>query len=128
MRQDRKTYVAVISRDWQFRALVRAQLLEEGFEATGLESVSDAIQLLTWNRIRADILLIDPHGQDLDAASVSELRRLTGDAPVVAVLRRTIPAEDVVQMLRPAQVLYRPLTVGQVVDAVRRLARPVPGE
>jgi DNA-binding response OmpR family regulator len=121
----RKVHVAVISKDWQFRALVRAQLLEEGFEAIGLESVGDAIELLTWNRMRADIVLLDPDEQNLDQATISELRQLTGDAPIVAVLRRTVSEEDAVSVIQPARLLYRPFTVRRVVEVVKELAKPL---
>lgn len=128
MERRRKLGVALISKDWQLRTLVRAQLQEEGFEAIGLDSLPDAIELLTWSQIRADVILLDPGDQELDTATVRELRNLTRNAPIVALLRRTVSSGDVVSIIQPEAILYRPFSVHKVVEAVQRLTSNLPGD
>lgn len=106
----------LIAPDWQVRALVRAQLLEAGYDVT---AAADWEALLQEEEVMAPGLLI---------------AELTGDEPPDALtLLRAFPARRLVlrgagapaaAALRAAgidAVLSRPFSVGDVVRAARRL-------
>jgi FMN phosphatase YigB (HAD superfamily) len=109
----------LIAPDWQVRALVRAQLLEAGYDVTAMEC---------WEALEARLQaeeVVPP------ALVIAEL---TGDEPpAVLALLRAFPARRLVlrgarapaaETLRAAgidAVLSRPYAVGDVVRAARAL-------
>ena len=109
----------LIAPDWQVRALVRAQLLEEGYDVTAVEDWDSLQALLQEEEVVAPGLVI---------------AELTGDEPPAALaLLRTFPARRLVlrgagapdaAALRAAgidAVLSRPYDIGAIVRAVRSL-------
>jgi DNA-binding response OmpR family regulator len=117
--------VWIVNADHWPRAYLRAELIERGYDATGFESMKDAvIRLLVARARRPALLVIDLHGQVIDDKVVSVLLRER--LPVVAVIDATSPERAppgvVVDLLR------RPLTIGDVAGAVDRfMGRGAPG-
>ena len=72
--------ILLISADWQFRALVRAQLLEEGFQVRALPSLEDALATLMRGSEQPRVTILDLQGVEGEARAVSDLWRLTGEA------------------------------------------------
>lgn len=100
----------VVSADWKFRALVRAELRERGYEAHGYENLDAAAAELGAGRIPA-VLVVDISEEGAEAiarslarwaahASVVLVAGGTGGElevpPGVVVLRRPLKVEDVV--------------------------------
>jgi len=99
------------------RAYLRAELIERGYDATGFETLKDAVvRLLVARSRRPALLVIDLHGQMIDDKLARVLLRER--LPVIAVADATsseiAPRGAVVELLR------RPLTIGAVADAVDR--------
>jgi DNA-binding response OmpR family regulator len=103
--------VLVVGRDWKFRALLRAQLREEGYDALGFEALQDAES----EAAVAAALLFDTTDARPDEWH-PVLQRLSGQLPVVVVANATEAAE-----IPGARVLRRPLSVADVVQAVHEL-------
>jgi DNA-binding response OmpR family regulator len=116
----------MIAADWQFRTLVRAQLLEEGFEVKALPSLETALAYLIRSGEQPWLTIVDMQGSENEARALSDLRRLAGEAPLIvcggilgcATLNKAALRQ---QELPPAQVLLRPFRVGDLVREVRRL-------
>jgi hypothetical protein len=102
------------------RALVRAQLLEEGYSVRALPSLEMAVAYLLRSEERPRLAIIEAEGIQAEARQVTELWLLTGQAPLilcVGALGRELLEED----LPPARLLQRPFRVGDVVKEVRRV-------
>jgi DNA-binding response OmpR family regulator len=113
--------ILLIAADWQLRALVRAQLVEEGYEVMALPSLQIGLAHL----VRCDgppcLAIVDTRGAQVQAEQLTDLWRLSGEAPLIlcgdAWSRGALTREG----LPPAEVLLRPFRVGNLVDQVRRL-------
>jgi len=106
--------IIVVSGDWQFRALVRAELRERGYAALGWESLAEAEATLAGRSQSPAALVFDATSQ-LSAAVREQLAALATRLPLIVVLRAAEPA-----FTPPAgiQLLRRPLTPDEVAATV----------
>lgn len=112
--------IFVISSDWTLRTTVRAELRQLGIEALGMESVDDLAQAVAQGKMPSAVVLDTAgEGAELSAASTrAALANLAKRVPLVVVASRVEPAlplEDV------AELLYRPVRVGDIVARVQKL-------
>ena len=106
------------------RAFLRAELIERGYDATGFVTLEDAVHRLRLTRVRERrpaLLVLDRHEQAMDE-SASALLHQAG-VPVLAVADLAHPSGDRIGPI--VEVLHRPLTIGNIADAVERIARQV---
>ena len=113
--------ILLIAADWQFRALVRAQLLEEGYQVRALPSLQVAATRMRSGGRSPRTTVLDAQGLAVNTETLSVLVRLAGEGPIVvccSLLNRRRLAQ--VAAL-PARVLHRPFSVGDVVKEVQKL-------
>jgi len=108
--------ILVVGREWKFRALLRAQLREEGYDALGFETLQDAESEATG---AAALIFDTSEASPTDWQPV--LQRLATQLPVVIVAGA--PEEVNVP---GAKLLRRPLSLGDIVAVVRELASAGP--
>lgn len=128
--------IFLIAADWQFRALVRAQLLEEGFEVKPWASLNAALQDLVISGEQACLIILDAKDLDLETEATADLLRLTRETPLIlcgdALSQRALRRASLNNLvasraamgcegLPPVQVLLRPFRVGDLVESVRRV-------
>mgnify|MGYP005841848815 CR=1 FL=1 len=114
--------VWVVDREHWPRAFLVAELTERGFEARGYEEVGDAVvDLYRLFRDRPAAMVLDLREQPHDAPTLRAL--LGAGVPVVLVAGALELAEPLVQDLPWSAVLRRPVSVGQICDAVEELVR-----
>lgn len=103
--------VFVIGEDWHLRANVRAELRDQDIEALGMDRIDDAERAIALGTLPDAIVLDAGSAAPLD----SRLARLAPGAPLIVVASRTaaVPALDTA-----AAVLWRPVSVGEVVDKI----------
>jgi DNA-binding response OmpR family regulator len=99
--------VLVVSRDRNFRSLVRAQLREERIEALGFETLEAASEAEN-----PSALVFDLSGASEEEFSLIRNRLVQIPAVVIASAGEQLD-------LPGAQVLRRPVSIGEVVTAVR---------
>jgi DNA-binding response OmpR family regulator len=120
--------ILLVAADWQLRALVRAQLLEEGYEVRALPSLDLALAHLLHTGEPPRLTILDAQGVHIEAQKLVHLQQLTGQAPLIlcggALSRAELSRED----LPPAHLMLRPFRVEDLVEEVRRvLACPEDG-
>ncbi len=94
------------------RALLRAELLERGFDAVGFETYADAIENLPWRR--PDAIVVETRGQP-----VAQIRRLLNLGVPVILTGGAPEIEDPAYAVGGwGAVMRRPVTLGQIADAV----------
>jgi DNA-binding response OmpR family regulator len=108
----------LIAPDWRVRALVRAQLLEGGYDVTAMESWAALGERLRDQVLAPHLLIVQLTGDEASAV-LPQLASL----PVPRLVLREIgaPAEEVLRAAGIDAVLSRPYSVGEVVETARRL-------
>jgi CheY-like chemotaxis protein len=104
--------------DFRPRALILAQLQEEGYDVTAVDTWDEAELLLRKRAVRPDAVVFDVEGEENAEAALTTLARLVAPARTVVLTSSG--------GVRPAdarshgfnQVLARPYSVGDVVKAV----------
>ena len=110
--------VLLIAADRQFRRLVYAQLLEEGFSVLALPALEIALAHLLRGGEPPRLTVLDLQEQQVTGQQLDDLSQLTGRAPLIlcggALDRATLDQAD----LPSARVLLRPFTVGDLLQEV----------
>lgn len=108
--------VLVVGREWKFRALLRAQLREEGYEALAFETLQD----IEAEKVGAAALVFDTADFKPEEWQ-PQLTQLAAALPVLIVAG----ADESLHLPR-ARVLRRPIRLAEVVSALREIisARP----
>ncbi len=117
--------ILLIAADWQLRALVRAQLLEEGLEVRAWPSLEPALADLIRSGGQPRLSIVELQGSEGEGRLLADLWRLAGGAPLIlcsgAIGRATLRQEG----LPPVEaVLLRPFRVRDLVKQVRKVVRP----
>jgi DNA-binding response OmpR family regulator len=113
--------ILLIAADWQLRALVRAQLLEEGYAVRALPSLEIALVHLLRSDGQPRLTIVDTQGLQVEARQLAELRRLTGQTPLILCGGVSGGGALAQEGLSPTEVLLRPFRVGDLVAQVRKV-------
>ncbi len=106
---------------WQERALVSAQLQEEGYRVKAFPDVDTAAAFLCGTPTLPDVVVLDFKGLVIPAEKLKALKLLLGEIPLVLCTAPHGRDREAEEVLKPAEVLVRPFTVGEVVEVVRKL-------
>ncbi|RPJ54542.1 MAG: hypothetical protein EHM24_31640 [Acidobacteria bacterium] len=118
--------VLLIGAEWRPRTLVRAELLERGYETFAVESWDEAHMLLAAGAIRPDVTVFDLPGEDNPEAALRSLAGLVRPEAVVVLTGEAALPAGAVSALGYPHVVARPFDVGQIVrrvEAVREAQR-----
>jgi DNA-binding response OmpR family regulator len=104
--------VFIVSREWDLRGAVRAELREAGIAAMGLQAVDDMARTIAGG-IAPDLVVLD--GNYLyDPPTRQALQNLASRVPVLVIDSRLNPAPP----LPGAQLLTKPVQVKEIVARV----------
>jgi CheY-like chemotaxis protein len=122
-----KPKILLIIGDWRTRALVHAQLDEEGFEARSSLSWIEALALIDRPpQPRFEAIVVDVSDDKVDDLLRRRLAFLANRAPIVALTGVFGPQPEDLLAMGVQDVLRRPVTVGEVSRALRRMAKSAP--
>ena len=107
-------------KDWQARALLRAQLLEEGFEVEAHEAVFDALATLAGRTDFPELILADISASEEPSADVEALSEWSRKVPVWVIASRAYVVEKGLRGHGFEMILLRPVDVGELVDQIKR--------
>jgi DNA-binding response OmpR family regulator len=110
--------VILIGKDWQARALVRAQLIEEGVEAEAYLTATEAMEG-TGEHLPALIVADLAASEDLET-EINELARWARQIPVWIIAGRDLISGKLLRGRGFEMVLYRPIDVGEIVEQIKR--------
>lgn len=110
----------MIQPQWPARALVKAELEERGYEVLGADSIRLGVDLSMKRGFRPDLLVVDTNDLPIADADSEALAFLRGKAPLLLIGSTQYGSQPPAKLL-PSRVLFRPLTVGEIADAVSRL-------
>ena len=115
--------IILISDEWPSRALIRAELIEEGYEVQGLLSLEDALRLLSTNTTRPRLIIFDAAGYSLDPSALECLKEMSLKAPILICASRYQASQVDFKGLGFDSLLVRPYTVGDLVGRVKTILR-----
>ena len=110
--------LVVMPSQWP-RALLRAALREEGYDAIGTQSLGSALRVRASDPERGPVrLIIVDQAAMTESRSPAQLERLCSchrDLKTILIARVTVPTRQ----SQWDRVLSRPVSVGEIVDAVK---------
>jgi CheY-like chemotaxis protein len=123
--EDRLNRILIAGKDWQTRALLRAQLLEEGFEVEAHKTISDALAALEPGPSPPDLFLADISQSDDPFADVEGLAAWSKKVPIWIIASRVLIVEKGLRGRGFEMTLLRPVDVGELVDQIKQRLEPV---
>ncbi len=111
----------VVGVEWRLRALLRAQLLEDGYDVTALGIWDEAELLLRTRALLPDAVVFDLPGEPNPEAALQTLARLVPFDRALILTSSDTLAPDRIAALGFTHVLARPFQIRTIVEAVSRL-------
>jgi len=116
--------VFLASKDWQARALLRAQLLEEGVKVEAYETVREALAQLDLHFVLPTLLIADISASDHPSADVELLATWASRIPIWIIASHTSSVKGGLEGREFDMLLYRPVDMGKLVEQIRQRHRP----
>lgn len=119
----RMAQILIAGKDWSARALLRAQLIEEGFDVEAYEDVQEVVQRLWGSTDMPSLLVVDLFGSANPSEDIATLSHWAKLLPIWTLVGRSAPTAGMLEGRDFEKVLVRPLDVGKLVlDIKDRLA------
>jgi DNA-binding NtrC family response regulator len=116
--------VLLVGKDWQARALLRAQLMEEGVRVEAYETVNEALAQLEWCFPLPALLIADISASDSPRADVERLTTWAKRLPIWIIASHTLSVEGGLEGHGFETLLFRPVDMGKLVQQIQqRLAK-----
>src|SRR3990172_7585482 len=113
--------ITLIAMEWLPRALLGAQLEEEGHVARGFADLNEVLAPLEIGLLAPRLIILDTSGQGLDPPTLARLRRAAGAAPLLIVSGPFDAVGLDFTALGFHHVLRRPVCIRQIVDRAEEL-------
>jgi DNA-binding response OmpR family regulator len=112
-------HVLVIAGSWLTRALIGAQLTEEGFEVTGSDTFDSAVSQLEQSKIKPRLLIVETTEITMDSNAIPLLDEICYGVPLILICG----AWHCPQLRWTGAIhrLMKPITIGQIVDKVKEV-------
>lgn len=118
------TRVLLVAKDWHTRALLRAQLLEEGVDVEAFETVADALASLDSSDVLPGLLVADLSASENPSAEIDALTQWADQIPIWIIASRSLITEKSLKGRGFEMTLFRPVDVGELVGQIKRRAEP----
>jgi DNA-binding NtrC family response regulator len=108
----------LVGKEWQGRALLRAQLIEEGVEVEAYRTAREALEGMA--ELLPALLVEDLAESEDPAGEIDELAKWTRQIPVWIVAGRSLIAGKSLRGHGFEMILYRPIDLGELVEQIKR--------
>ena len=112
--------VVLAGKDWTERALLRAQLLEEGIDAEAYLTVREAFRSLDDAEFLPALVIADLGASDDPAGEIELLSRWAAQIPTWIIASRSTIVERDLRGHGFEVILFRPVDVGELVEQIKR--------
>jgi CheY-like chemotaxis protein len=112
--------VLLAGKNWQARALLRAQLIEEGVSVEAYETVEEALAQLELHSILPALLVADISSSDHPSADVECLANWARRLPVWIIASHTSSVKGGLEGRGFEELLLRPLDMGMLVQQIQQ--------
>jgi CheY-like chemotaxis protein len=112
--------VLLIGKNWSTRALLRAQLLEEGASVEAFESVGEAIQALDASGVLPSLIIADISSSDRAEGDDNLLAPIARAVPIWIIAGKSVAISKNLEGRGFERILYKPLDAGELVEEIKR--------
>jgi DNA-binding NtrC family response regulator len=116
----RMSHVLLASVDWQSRALLRAQLIEEGVGVEAYENVREAVRSLALGPTPPPLFVADISLSDDPSADVELLSTWSGRVPIWIIASRGFIVEKGLKRQGFEMIFLRPVDMGELVEQIKQ--------
>jgi CheY-like chemotaxis protein len=112
--------ILITGKDWTSRALLRAQLIEEGFDVEAYEDVRAVVDRLWGSAEMPSLLVVDffeTIDQVEDVATLSHWAKLL---PIWILVGHTTPEAEMLEGQGFERILFRPVDMGKLVQQIKQ--------
>jgi DNA-binding response OmpR family regulator len=107
------------SEQWP-RAFLRAELIENGDDAYGFITISDALESLSQaTSLKPELVILELRGQNLTSELLDAIRNL--QVPIVALGGNPELNDPLIQQQQWHAVLKRPVSLGHIAEVVQKI-------
>ncbi len=114
------SHILIAGKDWQARALLRAQLLDEGFEVDACETISEAVATLGTGAKLPDLFIAELSASDHPSFDVEFLAAWSRKVPVWIIASRAYIIEKGLRGHGFEMILLRPVDVNELVEQIKK--------
>jgi DNA-binding response OmpR family regulator len=111
--------ILIAGKYWTSRALLRAQLIEEGFEVEAYDDVRAGVARLWGSRGMPSLLLIDLLESDGPVEDIATLAHWAKLLPIWIISGRDTAGSGALAGKGFERILFRPLDVGKLVEEIK---------
>jgi CheY-like chemotaxis protein len=113
----------LIGKDWSSRALLRAQLLEEGIDVEAYETSRDALNTVTSLTDLPKLLVADLQGSQNPESEIDLLSKWSALMPIWLITSRALKIDRKLENAGVERIIPRPVDVKQFVEEVKQRVR-----
>ncbi len=106
--------------DWTSRALLRAQLIEEGFDVEAYKCAQELIRVLWGSKAMPGLVIADLFHASHPAEDAALLSRWAKLAPIWILVGHGSAEAESLDGRGFERILYRPIEVGKLVQEIKR--------
>ena len=111
--------ILLVGQDWKARALLRAQLIEEGLDVEAHETVREALASLESNTPLPALLLADLSASDDPSGDLDLLSRWSGKIAVWVIGSLSQVIDGSLKGRGFQMILFRPIDMGELVEQIK---------
>jgi CheY-like chemotaxis protein len=112
--------VVLVGKDWKTRALLRAQLIEEGLEVEAFETLREALARPEEAAPLPALLVADLYSSEDPRAEIERLAAWAASIPIWIIAGQSLLAESQLKSRGFELILTRPIDVGELVEQIKR--------
>ena len=112
--------VLLAGKDWQARALLRAQLIEEGASVEAYETVEEALAQLECRSVLPALLIADISASDHPSADIESLTIWARRIPIWIIASHTLSVKGGLEGRGFETLLFRPVDMGKLVQQIQQ--------
>jgi DNA-binding response OmpR family regulator len=111
----------LVMKDWKERAFLRAELIEHGIRTLAVETIDDADEWVSDDRVIPLIVIYDNRFQDNPFEDIKRLRKYVSTAPILILAGAEEKNTSEIRSLGFAHIILRPASIGEVVKKVKEI-------
>ena len=112
--------VLLVGKDWQARALLRAQLIEEGASVEAYETGEEALAQLEGRSVLPALLIADISASDHPSVDIESLTSWTRRIPIWIIASHTLSVKGGLEGRGFEALLFRPVDMGKLVQQIQQ--------
>jgi CheY-like chemotaxis protein len=112
--------VLLVGKGWQARALLRAQLIEEGVSVKAYETVEEALAQLESRSVLPALLIADISASDHPSADIESLTIWARRIPIWIIASHTLSVKGGLEGRGFEAIVFRPLDMGKLVQHIQQ--------